>query len=232
MKKVIDPDRFQENLTKFGFDKTFSESSVAAMELYEMTQGEVLWEKEDTLDHLYFLVEGKIKIHTTSPEGKGLILRFKDPLAVIGDVEYVKGTEVFHTVEAVTDGYFLVISFQQLKQEEQENTAFLHFLLDVITHKFYTEAHASTLNMLYDVDVRLASYLLSLTDDGKGSMFHEEMRTETLKETAEVIGTSYRHLNRVLRDFQNEGILEKHRGVIKIKNIDLLRAKAEGNIYE
>lgn len=192
----------------------------------------MLWEKGDELDHLYFLVEGKIKIHTSSAEGKGLILRFKNPLAVIGDVEYVKGTEVFHTVEAVTDGYFLAIPFQQLKQEEHENRSFLHFLLDVITHKFYTEAHASTLNMLYDVDVRLASYLLSLTDDGKGSMFHEEMRTKTLKETAEVIGTSYRHLNRVLREFQNEGILDKQRGTIKIKDIDLLREKAEGNIYE
>ncbi|SDJ51527.1 Crp/Fnr family transcriptional regulator [Salimicrobium halophilum] len=231
MKTVRDPERFQTYLSRF-LNDTFSPASIETMTLLKMDQGQVLWEKGDELDHLYFLVEGKIKIHTSSAEGKGLILRFKNPLAVIGDVEYVKGTEVFHTVEAVTDGYFLAIPFQQLKQEEQENRSFLHFLLDVITHKFYTEAHASTLNMLYDVDVRLASYLLSLTDDGKGSMFHEEMRTKTLKETAEVIGTSYRHLNRVLREFQNEGILDKQRGTIKIKDIDLLREKAEGNIYE
>ncbi|SIS76495.1 Crp/Fnr family transcriptional regulator [Salimicrobium salexigens] len=232
MRKLSDPTLFREYATAFDFDNIFSSASFDALELYEMKQGEVLWEKNDTLDHLYFLVDGKIKIHTSSAEGNGLILRFKNPLAVIGDVEYVKGTDVFHTVESVTDGHLMKIPFARLRQEEKENTAFLHFLLEVITHKFYTEAHASTLNMLYNTDVRLASYLLSLTDDGKGSLFHEEMRPETLKETAEVIGTSYRHLNRVLRDFEDEGILEKHRGIIKITDIDLLRQKAEGNIYE
>ena len=202
------------------------------MTYYKINQGDIVCVKGDKLDHMYFLLSGKIKIHTISPEGKGLILRFKTPMAIIGDVEYIQGTEVFHTVEAVTEGYMVGVSFQKLRTYERQNTKFLEFLLEVISNKFYTESHASTLNMLYPADVRLASYLLSISDDGKGSTFHEEMRTSNLQEFADVMGTSYRHLNRILSSFHQKGIIERKRGSIKVKDLDLLREKANGNIYE
>lgn len=210
----------------------FTQETMGRMKYYQVNKGDILCVKGDELQHMYFLLSGKIKIHTVSQEGKGLILRFKTPMAIIGDVEYIQGTEVFHTVEAVMDGYMVGVSFQDLKTLEHENTKFLHFLLHVISRKFYTESHASTLNMLYPVDVRLASYLLSISDDGKGSMFHEEMRTSNLQEFADVMGTSYRHLNRILLSFHKQGIIERKRGSIKIKDLDLLREKAKGNIYE
>ncbi|MCA0971939.1 Crp/Fnr family transcriptional regulator [Halobacillus litoralis] len=216
----------------YGLERVFTQATIERMKYFEVKKGDILCVKGDSLEHMYFLLSGKIKIHTVSQEGKGLILRFKTPMAIIGDVEYIQGTEVFHTVEAVTDGYMVGISFQDLRMFEQENTRFLHYLLEVISHKFYTESHASTLNMLYPVDVRLASYLLSISEDGKGSMFHEEMRTSNLQEFADVMGTSYRHLNRILLNFHEQGIIERKRGSIRIKDLDLLREKAKGNIYE
>ncbi|MBH0231324.1 Crp/Fnr family transcriptional regulator [Halobacillus yeomjeoni] len=220
------------SIEAFGLEKVFTEETKDRMTYYKVNKGDTLCIKGEELEHMYFLLSGKIKIHTVSQEGKGLILRFKTPMAIIGDVEYIQGTPVFHTVEAVTDGYLMAVSFQDLKVHEQHNTHFLHFLLEVISHKFYTESHASTLNMLYPVDVRLASYLLSISEDGKGSTFHEEMRTRNLQEFADVMGTSYRHLNRILLSFHQQGIIEKQRGSIKIKDLEKLREKAKGNIYE
>jgi CRP-like cAMP-binding protein len=52
--------------------------------------------------YLYVLVKGKIKIYTSSAEGKTLILSFKTPLEVIGDLEYVQGIDFINTVEAVS----------------------------------------------------------------------------------------------------------------------------------
>ncbi|MBA2176432.1 Crp/Fnr family transcriptional regulator [Halobacillus locisalis] len=216
----------------YDLDKVFTKETIRRLSYFKINQGDIICVKGDKLDHMYFLLSGKIKIHTISPEGKGLILRFKTPMAIIGDVEYIQGTEVFHTVEAVTEGFLVGVSFQKLRTYERQNTKFLEFLLEVISNKFYTESHASTLNMLYPADVRLASYLLSISDDGKGSMFHEEMRTSNLQEFADVMGTSYRHLNRILSSFHQKGIIERKRGSIKIKDLDLLREKANGNIYE
>ncbi|MFD1018601.1 Crp/Fnr family transcriptional regulator [Thalassobacillus hwangdonensis] len=232
MREIQDQDKLDLHRRKFQLDEVFSEASLKKMKLFKVEKGEVLCSKGDRLSHMYFLTEGKMKIFALSPEGKALILRFKTPFAIIGDVEYVQDTEVFHTVQFVTEGYMIGIPLDDLRKIEGGNTTFLNFLLEIITAKFYTETNASTLNMLYSVDVRLASYLLSLSDDGKGSMFHEEMHTSSLQELADVLGTSYRHLNRILRQFHEDGILERKRGLISVKDMDRLREKADGNIYE
>ncbi|KGX92378.1 Crp/Fnr family transcriptional regulator [Pontibacillus halophilus JSM 076056 = DSM 19796] len=188
--------------------------------------------KGDHLHSMYFLVKGKVKIYTTTEEGKSLILRFKTPFAVIGDLEYIRGGDVFNEVECVMDSLLLAVPFQILRRHEQERIEFYHFLLDIMTEKFYTESHASSLNMMYPVDVRLASYLLSLSEDGFGTMYYEEMRTANLKELADLIGTSYRHLNRVIERFVSDGLLRRERGTLTVLDRAKLRVVAKGNIYE
>ncbi|MFC0522788.1 Crp/Fnr family transcriptional regulator [Pontibacillus salicampi] len=232
MKEVLDQQLLQKYVKEFQLDSFFSSPSLGAFRLYEISKGETICTKGDSLSTMYLLVKGKVKIFTTTLEGKSLILRFKTPFAIIGDVEYVKQTEVFNTVESVSDGYLIGLPFHDIKKHEAHNHAFLQFLLEIITHKFYTESHASTVNMLYPVDVRLASYLLSLSKEGEGSLFHEEMRTSILQDIADVIGTSYRHLNRVLQDFHQHNIIERTRGMIIIKDVETLKKRANGNIYE
>jgi CRP-like cAMP-binding protein len=115
---------------------------------------------------------------------------------------------------------------------ETNRYEFLHFLLEIVTQKFYTESHAASLNRLYPVEVRLASYLLSLSSEGSGSMFHKEMNTSNLTEIADLIGTSYRHLNRVIHKLCGEGIIQRKKGILYIKDLSRLRDRADGNIYE
>ncbi|MCA1054426.1 Crp/Fnr family transcriptional regulator [Rossellomorea aquimaris] len=200
--------------------------------VYQFEKGDVLFSTGEELHALYFLVEGKIKIFTHTPEGKLLINRFKRPPALIGDVEYSKGGPVINSVEAVTGGMFLSISFTDLARLEAEHPAITRFLFDTVAHKFYTELHATSMHMLYPVEVRLASYLLSISEIREGTMFHQEMRTSNLMELAEWIGTSYRHLNRVLKNMAAEQIIERENGSIIIKDLDKLSLLAKGNIYE
>ncbi|WP_036769655.1 Crp/Fnr family transcriptional regulator [Pontibacillus halophilus] len=222
----------QSYIDHFGLNDVFSPDTVAAMTLQHVKKGQAICAKGDHLHSMYFLVKGKVKIYTTTEEGKSLILRFKTPFAVIGDLEYIRGGDVFNEVECVMDSLLLAVPFQILRRHEQERIEFYHFLLDIMTEKFYTESHASSLNMMYPVDVRLASYLLSLSEDGFGTMYYEEMRTANLKELADLIGTSYRHLNRVIERFVSDGLLRRERGTLTVLDRAKLRVVAKGNIYE
>ncbi len=89
---------------------------------------------------MYFLVKGKVKIYTTSLEGKTLIVRFKTPLAIIGDVEYVNGMDVLNTVEAVSEGEVITVRYSDLRTMETNQIDFLQFLLKIVTQKLYTES--------------------------------------------------------------------------------------------
>ncbi|CDQ17810.1 cAMP-binding domain of CRP or a regulatory subunit of cAMP-dependent protein kinases [Halobacillus karajensis] len=231
MKENKGIDSFQY-MKDYELERIFPVEFRKKMRVYSFHKGDLLFTTGQMLNELYFLVEGKIKIYTLTPEGKSLINRFKRPLGVIGDVEYVKGSPVINSVEAVSDGVMLAATFTDLKVLEANHPPFTRFLLETVAHKFYTESQATSLHMLYPVEVRLASYLLSISSDGEGTLFHQEMRTENLTELAEWVGTSYRHLNRVLKRMNAGDIIERLNGSIKIKDLEKLRHLANGNIYE
>ncbi|WP_285767067.1 cyclic nucleotide-binding domain-containing protein [Peribacillus sp. SI8-4] len=232
MKKINDSLGILEYLDQFQLNLVFSEESKRKLSLHHFQKGEILCARGEDIQYMYFLIKGKVKIFTTSPEGKSLIVRFKTPLALFGDVEYVKGMNVLHTVEAVSEGMVLRIHFDDLRAMESNRSEFLNFLLEIITQKFYTESHATSLNRLHPVETRLASYLLSLSSEGGGSMFHKEMGTSNLTEIADLIGTSYRHLNRVIRKLCEEGVIKRSQGSLYIEDLSMLRELADGNIYE
>ncbi|MBN8234880.1 Crp/Fnr family transcriptional regulator [Halobacillus kuroshimensis] len=224
--------KMMDYLSMYNLDQYFPGTYKDKLQLFSFTEGEDLFVPGERLDRLYFLVEGKIKIYTLTPEGQSLINRFKKPLAVIGDVEYIKQSAVLNSVEAVSSGEMIGFPYAALKDLEKEHPAILRFLLEMVAHKFYTEAHFTSMHMLYPVEVRLAGYLLSISSVGEGTAFHQEMRTSNLSELAEWIGTSYRHLNRVLRKMEADEVIERSRGSIMIKNLQELRLLAKGNIYE
>lgn len=197
-----------------------------SISLERQSAGSRLFSQGDAADALYLLVEGKLKISMLSPEGKRLILAFKTPFDLIGDVEFVQKCPLINTVEAVTDLVLLKVPYVVLDEELAGNPAFLQFLLGTITRKFVTKAQEMNFHLLYSVNVRVASYLLSMTPD------KETLDSPSLVDMADLIGTSYRHLNRVLRQFEQAGWISRHHGKIGLLDRRALLERAGHNIYE
>lgn len=190
----------------------FHQRLISHVSLWRYQQGELICSKGDKREYMYLLVKGKLKIFTTTKEGKTFILCFKNPLEAIGDIEYVQQTDMVNTVEAVTEVHMLRISHQALMRHAKDDPRVLAFLLKGITNKFYTKSNDLSFHLLYPVEVRLASYLLSvLTGDDDA-----RARPLRLTDAASLIGTSYRHINRVIQQFQEKGLIERRRGKITI----------------
>ncbi|MGQ8873268.1 Crp/Fnr family transcriptional regulator [Paenibacillus sp. TSA_86.1] len=230
MKEVLNFELMRQLAREYGLDQVLDETVLAELRLLEADKGEVICEKGERPERLYFLVQGKLKIFTTLPNGKSLLLRFSTPLALVGDLELVNGKEANNTVQSVNRSLLLAISYRAIQNTYAENPKFLHFMLSQVTHKLYTFSNLSSLNMLYPVESRFASYLLSITE--QDSTVSEEIQTSKLTELADLLGTSYRHLNRVTQDLCNRDIIRKVRRKIVIQNVEELRAIAGGNMYE
>ncbi|WP_051041663.1 Crp/Fnr family transcriptional regulator [Planococcus halocryophilus] len=197
-----------------------------AMKLETYTGGNRLFSQGEKSDTLYLLVEGKLKVSRLSPEGKRLILAFKSPFDFVGDIEYIRKCTLINTVEAVTTTTVIRIPYEALENDMMNNAKWLQFLLETITHKFEVKSHAMNFSLLYAVDVRVASYLLAMTPDDT------TLDSTSLVDMADLIGTSYRHLNRVLKQFEEQGWILKKRGKIKITNRDSMLKQLGHNIYE
>ncbi|MGG4143498.1 cyclic nucleotide-binding domain-containing protein [Paenibacillus algorifonticola] len=212
-------------------ESVFSELLLPHLTLYSFEQEELICGQGETPQHMFVLVKGKIKVYTNSPEGKTLIISFKTPLEVIGDVEYIRGTEFLNTVEAVSPVIMIGVQHRWLNKHGRDYAPLLRFLLEKITRKFYFKANSMSLNVMQPVEVRLASYFLSVSYDESDAQFKGELSTDNLKDVANLIGTSYRHLNRVIRRFCEEGLVERTKQWIVIKNKDALSKRANHHIY-
>ncbi|MEK4762708.1 cyclic nucleotide-binding domain-containing protein [Viridibacillus sp. FSL E2-0187] len=232
MKKIENHEQLNNYLKEYQLESIFNKSLIEHLALYSFEQGEDICSQGDTSQYLYILVKGKIKIFTSSSEGRKLILSFKTPLYLIGDIEYVQDIDIINTVEAVSPVIMIGIQYQWLKKFGSEYTPLLRFLLETVTRKFYIKSNFLSFNLLYPVEVRLASYLLSISFYDSDANNDSGLSINRLRDVADLIGTSYRHLNRVIQQLCAEGLIERTKESIIVINRDALSTLANHNIYE
>lgn len=232
MKEDKDGERLRSYLRAYQLEDIFNEEWLPQLSLFCFDQGELICSQGQPASMLYILVKGKVKIYTTSAQGKALILSFKKPLEVIGDIEYIQGNDMLNTVEAVSQVEMIGIHHRWLNKYGKEHAPLLQFLLEIVARKFYIKSNFLSFNLMHPVEVRLASYLMSISYDESDALIKGEVSTPSLVDAANLIGTSYRHLNRVIQKFCEEGLIERRKGFIQIIDREGLSERAEHNIYE
>ncbi|PEL18650.1 hypothetical protein CN599_11950 [Bacillus wiedmannii] len=210
----------------------FSEIDTAYFQVNHFEKGELICNIDDAMDRLYFVVKGKVKVYTITPEGKKLILRFINPLAVVGDIELIQDSKAHHVVEACSDVIAISISHAVIRSKLLHDPIFMNFLLENIANTLKISTRFTALNLLYPVELRVASYLLSISTDSNGTMYKKDLDATSISSIADFIGVSYRHIIRVLQKFYKEKLIEKRNGVIVIKDFFKMKEVAKDNIYE
>jgi len=210
----------------------FSEIDTAYFQVNHFEKGKFICNIDDAMDRLYFVVKGKVKVYTITQEGKKLILRFINPLAVVGDIEFIQNSKAHNVVEACSDVIAISISHAVIRNKLLHDPIFMNFLLENIANTLKISTRFTALNLLYPVEVRVASYLLSISTDSNGNMYKKDLDATSISSIADFIGVSYRHVIRVLQKFYKEKLIEKRNGVIVIKDFFKMKEVAKDNIYE
>lgn len=229
MKIVQNEDLLQQYLNMHHFDTIFPDLQRVPFALQHYEAHESVLNEGEEIPALLYLVAGKIKATGSVGNGRSLLLRFSHPLAVMGDIEFVRHIPVQSQITAISDCFFIAVSFQYLRKYEMDNPAFLRHLLTHVTYKLQTNTAASRVNLLAPVDQRFASYLLSIME---GNHFALDMKEATVSDLAELLGTSHRHLNRVIKHLAEAGIIERERRTIRVLDAAALEQLSEGVRYE
>ena len=200
-------------------------------DLVECQPGESILRQGEELNYLYFLMQGKVKIYSTSIDGKRLIVAFNRPVQLFGDIEFLQQSTILNTVEALGIVHLLRFSITEAKRLQAE-TSFNDYLLDLISRKFYTKSHVLSFHLLNEASTRFASYLISISHNEHGQFEKSFVKKKDLPEIAEFIGITTRHQNRIIQKFMEETILERTNKGIVILRPHLLQQRAAHNVYE
>ncbi|UNK20907.1 cyclic nucleotide-binding domain-containing protein [Paenibacillus sp. N3/727] len=230
MKMIHDPILLQSKIKQFEIDQIFRLSDDTSFELRRYDPGELVLKEGEEMDALLYLVEGRVKISSSVQTGKILLLRFCEPFAVIGDIELIQKTVVQSQVEAVQNTLCIAVPFKYIYEHAIHEPKFLMSLLTHVTYKLQTCTTASRVNLLATVENRFASYLLTTLHDE--NEFGKEIRTTNTQEIADLIGTTSRHLNRVILKLSEQGVIGRERDTIYILDKKVLQELSNGIRYE
>ncbi|MBU2510756.1 Crp/Fnr family transcriptional regulator [bacterium] len=211
----------------FSLDQVFSPELMAHFKLEELSKGTKLCGLGEPLETFFLLVEGKLKIYTLQENGKKILIRFYRPLSIVGDLEYLSHYPPNAIVETQEASILISVPMEIIRNHTYDCPKFLRFVITQLSQKLYTYSNASAMNLVYPLENRIASYLWSLskiTDDKQ----LEEIRVSSLEEMANLLCTSYRHLNRVLCLLESKQIIARNRGKIRIIDFEKLNDLSVG----
>ncbi|MFD3158050.1 cyclic nucleotide-binding domain-containing protein [Haloimpatiens sp. FM7330] len=231
MIRIKDEKKLDYYINKYNIEDVFSTDMKKYMELFSFNKNDHICRSNEKIDYFYFLVEGKVKVYTLLKNGKCLLLKFYKPLNIFGDIEFIDINTATSNIQAMETSLCIGISMNNIRQNALNDTKFLKYICKSLGNKLDKFSKYSSINLLYELENRLASYLLAITPYNDDLSYKDEIFTYKLTEMADLLGTSYRHLTRTLNKLCSEKIIKKEKHSIVILNRSALEQLA-GDIYE
>lgn len=228
MFKLNNNSKLNYYINKYNIDDIFSIDMINFMELHKFKKNEHICLSGDELDYLYFFVDGKAKVYISAPNGKSLLIRFYSPIQIIGDTEILNKTSIDCNIQAMEECLCLAIPRSVIEDIALKDAKFLAYTCRQLAFKLSSASLSSSINMLYPLENRLASYIIATYP------LHDEYydgNSDSLTHVSELLGTSYRHLLRVLDKFCAEKIIKKDGKDITILDLEKLENLA-GELYQ
>src|SRR6202049_4713086 len=169
---------------------------------------------------VFVLCAGKVKLSTSSKEGKTIITKLSDPGDVLGLNATVSNRPYEVTAEMVEPGQANFIAREVFLQFLREHGEVAVRVAEQLSRNYYT-AHEEirTLGLTNSPAEKFAKLLLSWSSDSHSSDNGSQVRlTLTHEEIAEMIGTTRETVTRLFSKFKKKQLLELKGSVLLIRN--------------
>ena len=227
MRKIENIKFLESFITQYKINELFTEDMTEYMSLYMWNKNEYICKEGGELNNIFFLVRGKAKVSKNLANGKSLLISFYKPFRIIGDIEFVHENIADCSVQVIKDTYAIGIHFDVARTKLYHDPKFLLFICKYLSEKLSDSSNNNSITILYSLESRLASYIYAFVNEENNEEFTFE---ESYSEIAELLGTSYRHLNRTLNKLCVDNILQKNGKKYIIKDIEKLKLLS-GDLY-
>ncbi len=201
----------------------------ASMVSVKIAKGGVLFAEGDNGDHLYVIVEGKLKLGTSSSDGRENLLSILGPGEMFGELSLFDPGPRTSTATAVTDAKLLSLGQNKLLPWLREHPEVSLHLLARLAQRLRRTNEAVGDLVFSDVPGRVAKALIGLGEQfGKktveGLYVHHDL---TQEELAQLVGASRETVNKALADFAGRGWLKLDGRAVLITDIERLSKRGK-----
>jgi CRP-like cAMP-binding protein len=205
-------------------DEAAALSLRASMDTVKIAKGSILFKEGDDGEHLYVIVDGKLKLGTSSGDGRENLLSILGPGEMFGELSLFDPGPRTSTATAVTDAKLLSLSHEKVIPWLKQNPEVSLQLLTRLSQRLRRTNEAVGDLVFSDVPGRVAKALIDLGDRfGKttpeGLLVNHDL---TQEELAQLVGASRETVNKALADFAGRGWLKLDGRSVLITDLERL----------
>ncbi len=201
----------------------------ASMDSVKISKGSILFAEGDEGDHLYVIVEGKIKLGTSSGDGRENLLSILGPGEMFGELSLFDPNPRTSTATAVTDAKLLSLGQTKLIPWLTENPRVSLNLLASLAQRLRRTNEAVGDLVFSDVPGRVAKALIDLGErfgkqTDEGLLVNHDL---TQEELAQLVGASRETVNKALADFAGRNWLKLDGRAVLITDLERLSKRSK-----
>jgi CRP-like cAMP-binding protein len=198
------------------------------MDTVKIAKGSILFKEGDDGEHLYVIVEGKIKLGTSSGDGRENLLSILGPGERFGELSLFDPGPRTSSATAVTDAKVLSLSHGKVIPWLKQNPDVALQLLARLAQRLRRTNEAVGDLVFSDVPGRVAKALIDLGDrfgktNAEGLLVNHDL---TQEELAQLVGASRETVNKALADFAGRGWLKLDGRSVLITDVDRLSKRS------
>ena len=210
-------------------DDVAAASLLANMVSVKISKGSILFAEGDEGDQLYVIAEGKLKLGTSSGDGRENLLSILGPGEMFGELSLFDPGPRTSTATAVTDAKLLSLGQEKLLPWLAENPKVSLQLLARLAQRLRRTNEAVGDLVFSDVPGRVAKALIDLGErfgkkTDEGLFVHHDL---TQEELAQLVGASRETVNKALADFAGRNWLKRDGRAVLITDFERLSKRGK-----
>lgn len=162
----------------------------------------------------YLLVEGRVKVYLNSPNGKSVVLDVYQPGMFLGEQEAVINKPYSASIINITPVKLLKMTNNDFVAWLANDQAFANRMIVNLSEQIYHLTQRVERYSLYSAMQQIGLELLRAV---------AEQRPISREQLTYYVDTSYRNINRVLKQFAELGLIDASKPTLKILNITELQ---------
>lgn len=199
-----------------------------AMSETTLHRGDTLFNEGDPGDRLYLILDGKVKLGHSAPDGRENLLAILGPGELLGELTLFDPGERTATASAVATSRLLELQHEDFVAQLDTRPALGNHMLRQLARRLRRTNEALADLVFSDVPGRVAKALLDLAERF-GSEVPEGIRVAhdlTQEELAQLVGASRETVNKSLADFIARGWIRLEGRAVLILDFPRLQRRA------
>lgn len=181
-------------------DQVFSAPYLSQLRKVTFQKGDYICTQGQAITELTYILSGKVKIVRSLSNGKEHILEMPHQPQLLGDIELMTNQLADSSVIALEEVQAVQLPLNN-KEALLKDPVFLYQIGRNLAMALHRQGITASTNVSYPVKERLATHILNVEE--------QDIFQLSPSILASSFGTSYRHVQRVIKQFIDQGIIEK-----------------------